>query len=168
MQAQAEADDVQPAANVPRRLQQKITKRVRFLEKVAASRAAPRLEAKGGTKKRQRRPAISERLKNFSSLAQSLEEAAKEARGHTGKLVQCACNCWRGHTSACKASAVCMQLERPHIRMQVLAKLERMSCIYRMRAELLLVPSTAEWAWVCTEQRSESALWSRRQRGCSR
>ena len=80
LQAEAGAADEQPEANVPRRLQQKITKRVRFLEKVATSRAAPRLEVKGGTqKKKRRRGAVSERLKNFSGLAASLEEAAKEA-----------------------------------------------------------------------------------------
>ena len=63
---------------VSRRLQQKTIKRVRFLQNVAASQPALRLEAKGGTKKRRRKTAVSERLKNFSGLAASLAEAAKE------------------------------------------------------------------------------------------
>ena len=65
-----------------RRLQQKIAKRVNFLEKVAASRPAPKLGVQqGGTKKKRRKDRGPGRLGDLSNLTASLAEAAEEVRG---------------------------------------------------------------------------------------
>ena len=60
---------------IPQKLQHKITKRVRFLDRVAGS---SRLVVKGGTAKKRAKTGISERLTNYSSLAASLAEAAEQ------------------------------------------------------------------------------------------
>ncbi|CAL8463378.1 g2912 [Coccomyxa elongata] len=76
--AAAEAEQEREAA-VTRRLQHKIAKRVQFLEKVAASRPAPRLGVQqGGTKKKRRNDRGPGRLGDLSNLTASLAEAAQE------------------------------------------------------------------------------------------
>jgi hypothetical protein len=68
-------------AAVTRRLQHKIAKRVRFFEKVAASKPAPALGVKkGGTKKKRRKEDYAGRLGDLSSLSASLAEAAQNVR----------------------------------------------------------------------------------------
>lgn len=75
--ASKEFDEREPL--VTRRLQQKIAKRVRFLEKVAASRPSNALGLKqAGTKKKRRRQASAGRLADLSTLSASLAEAAHE------------------------------------------------------------------------------------------
>ena len=66
---------------IPQKLQHKITKRVRFLERVAGS---SRLVVKGGTAKKRAKTGISERLTNYSSLAASLAEAAERVSSSQG------------------------------------------------------------------------------------
>ena len=62
-----------------RRLQQKIAKRVNFLEKVAASRPAPKLGVQqGGTKKKRSKDRGPGRLGDLSNLTASLAEAAQQ------------------------------------------------------------------------------------------
>ncbi len=76
--AAAEAEQEREAA-VTRRLQHKIAKRVQFLEKVAASRPAPRLGVQqGGTKKKRRNDRGPGLLGDLSNLTASLAEAAQE------------------------------------------------------------------------------------------
>lgn len=66
---------------IPQKLQHKITKRVRFLDRVAGS---SRLVVKGGTAKKRAKTGISERLTNYSSLAASLAEAAEQVGSSQG------------------------------------------------------------------------------------
>lgn len=86
MQEKAAAQrDEEREAQVPRRLQQKIAKRVHFLEKVAASRPAPAVKLgvqQGGTKKKRRKHAGPGRLGDISKLSASLAEAAEEVAPH--------------------------------------------------------------------------------------
>lgn len=82
VQEAAAAADPPTGPAIPQKLQHKITKRVRFLERVAGS---GRLVVKGGTaKKRAKKTSISERLTNYSGLAASLADAAEQVRSSDG------------------------------------------------------------------------------------
>ena len=82
--SEQEAADGEAPSNgpvIPQKLQHKITKRVRFLERVAGSNG---LAVKGGTAKRKAKTSVSERLTDFTSLAASLAEAAEQVSSSGG------------------------------------------------------------------------------------